>query len=216
MSWYVMDLPPVTPWLDPAVDRFGQGMGCAAKTPKWAVPDEKVRVWKSSSTQIYPNLRYDWGKTLPPFLTKQTGSGSMRMRFSTSSIVCFSPYPAELTFPSNLNYIDIDNESLVTWLHHVTSHFFLYLPPQWNYTMLHPIFFYFPPLCSQWNPLSRKCPSLLRWLSVANPWPCRGGVGPIRSRCSRCSFYGLSGLGPQDSVSSSSCQPRILLNHGWH
>ena len=51
----------------------------------------------------------------------------MRMRFSTSSIVCFSPYPAELTFPSNLNYIDIDNESLVTWLHHVTSHFFL--PP---------------------------------------------------------------------------------------
>ena len=74
-----VDLPPVTPWLDPAVDRFGQGMGCAAKTPKWAVPDEKVRVWKSSSTQIYPNLRYGWGKTMPPFLTKQTGSGSMRM-----------------------------------------------------------------------------------------------------------------------------------------
>ena len=75
--------PPATPWLDPAVDRFGQGMGCAAclvsKTPKWAVPDEKVRVWKSSSTQIYPNLRYCWGKTLPPFLTKQTRSGSMRM-----------------------------------------------------------------------------------------------------------------------------------------
>jgi heme A synthase len=33
------------------------------------------------------------------------------------------------------------------------------------------MFFYLPPLCSQWNPLSRKCPSLLRWLSVANPWP---------------------------------------------
>ena len=79
------------------------GLCLVSKTPKWAVPDEKVRVWKSSSTQIYPNLRYCWGKTLPPFLTKQTGSGSMRMRFSTSSIVCFSPYPAELTFPSNLN-----------------------------------------------------------------------------------------------------------------
>ena len=86
------------------------GLCLVSKTPKWAVPDEKVRVWKSSSTQIYPNLRYCWGKTLPPFLTKQTGSGSMRMRFSTSSIVCFSPYPAELT---NLNT--------------VTSHVFL--PP---------------------------------------------------------------------------------------
>ena len=98
------------------------GLCLVSKTPKWAVPDEKVRVWKSSSTQIYPNLRYGWGKTLPPFLTKQTGSGSMRMliyfincvlqsiprrthEFEHGYIPCFStsrPFvPSEIPYPGN-------------------------------------------------------------------------------------------------------------------
>ena len=152
-----VDLHPPTPWLDPAVDRFGQGMGCASYQKHLSGPcPTKKCVFGSphqpKSIQILDTVgaklcHLSWRNKLDQVL--------WGCDFLPHQLCASVHTPPNSLFPriwTNYN----DNESLVTWLHHVTSHFFLYLPPQWN---------------SQWNSLSKKCPSLLRWLRVANPWP---------------------------------------------
>ena len=134
-----VDLHPPTPWLDPAVDRFGQGMGCASYQKHLSGP--------------CPTKKCVFGSPHQP-----------------KSIQILDTVGAKLCHLSWQNKLD-----QVLWGCDFLPHQLcasVHTPPNSRiWTRLHPMFFYLPPLCSQWNPLSRKCPSLLRWLSVANPWP---------------------------------------------
>ena len=128
MSWYVCRSPPATPWLDPAVDRFGQGMGCASYQKHLSGPcPTKKCVFGSphqpKSIQILDTVgaklcHLSWQNKLDQVL--------WGCDFLPHQLCASVHTPPNSLFPriwTNYN----DNESLVTWLHHVTSHFFL--PP---------------------------------------------------------------------------------------
>ena len=125
MSWYVCRSPPATPWLDPAVDRFGQGMGCASYQKHLSGPcPTKKCVFGSphqpKSIQILDTVGaklclLSWQNKLDQVL--------WGCDFLPHQLCASVHTPPNSLFPriwTNYN----DNESLVTWLHHVTSHFF--------------------------------------------------------------------------------------------